>query len=195
MLRPCCARWMAVARPMPGVRPGDQGDGSVSRHRSDRPTARRTRTIWRCWRVVVRAASHPPQHLQGQVALSFTGLLRQPGAAGLSPAAGYMAPRGAPGRRGSDRPRGGRRAGLGHRGGVGLEGSISTWRIAARHGAGFESSQSGTVRALRVGRTSSQPAGVQSYDARHQQGRMLRGGGQERGPASPTAAGAPRRTR
>ena len=46
--------------------------------------------------VVVRAASRPPQHLLGQAALSFTGLLRQPGAAGLSPAAGYMAPRGAP---------------------------------------------------------------------------------------------------
>ncbi len=28
--------------------------------------------------VVVRAASHPPPHLQGQAALSFTGLLRQP---------------------------------------------------------------------------------------------------------------------
>lgn len=46
--------------------------------------------------VVVRAASHPPVHLHGQAALSFTGLLRQPGAAGLSPAAGYMTPRGAP---------------------------------------------------------------------------------------------------
>ena len=45
---------------------------------------------------VVRAASRPPQHLLGQAALSFTGLLRQPGAAGLAPAAGYMAPRGAP---------------------------------------------------------------------------------------------------
>ena len=46
--------------------------------------------------VVVRAASRPPLHLQGQAALSFTGLLRQPGAAGLSPAAGDTAPRGAP---------------------------------------------------------------------------------------------------
>ena len=45
--------------------------------------------------VVVRAASHPPERLFGQAALSFTGLLRQPGAAGLSPAAGYMAPHGA----------------------------------------------------------------------------------------------------
>jgi hypothetical protein len=57
---------------------------------------------------VVRAASHPPPHLWGQAALSFTGLLRQPGAAGLSPAAGYTAPRGARERRGtgpSPRPR------------------------------------------------------------------------------------------
>ena len=60
--------------------------------------------------VVVRAASRPPQHLLGQAALSFTGLLRQPGAAGLSPAAGYMAPRGAPGRRGTGRRPGWRRA-------------------------------------------------------------------------------------
>ena len=53
--------------------------------------------------VVVRAASHPPQRLQGQAALSFTGLLRQPGEVGLSPAPGYMAPRGAPGRCGTRR--------------------------------------------------------------------------------------------
>ena len=38
--------------------------------------------------VVVRAASRPPEHLLGQAALSFTGLLRQPGEAGLSPASG-----------------------------------------------------------------------------------------------------------
>ena len=46
--------------------------------------------------VVVRAASRPPLRLLGQAALSFTGLLRQPGEAGLSPASGYMAPHGAP---------------------------------------------------------------------------------------------------
>jgi len=45
--------------------------------------------------VVVRAASHPPERLFGQAALSFTGLLRQPGAAGLSPATGNRAPHGA----------------------------------------------------------------------------------------------------
>lgn len=44
----------------------------------------------------VRAASRPPPHLQGQAALSFTRLLRQPGGAGLSPAPADMAPRGAP---------------------------------------------------------------------------------------------------
>jgi hypothetical protein len=43
----------------------------------------------------VRAASRPPLHLQGQAALSFTGLLRQPSEAGLSPAPADMAPRGA----------------------------------------------------------------------------------------------------
>ena len=44
---------------------------------------------------VVRAAFRPPEHLLGQAALSFTGLLRQPGEAGLSPVSGYMAPHGA----------------------------------------------------------------------------------------------------
>ena len=59
---------------------------------------------------VVRAASHPPEHLLGQAALSFTGLLRQPGEAGLSPASGYTAPRGALSPGGTDRPPGWRRA-------------------------------------------------------------------------------------
>ena len=38
--------------------------------------------------VVVRAAFRPPEHLLAQAALSFTGLLRQPGEAGLSPVSG-----------------------------------------------------------------------------------------------------------
>jgi len=45
-----------------------------------------------------QGCSRPPLHLQDQAALSFTGLLRQPGEAGLSPPSGHMAPRGAPGR-------------------------------------------------------------------------------------------------
>jgi hypothetical protein len=44
---------------------------------------------------VVEAACRPPLHLQDQAASSFTGLLRQAGGAGLSPAPGYMAPHGA----------------------------------------------------------------------------------------------------
>jgi hypothetical protein len=46
--------------------------------------------------VVVRAACRPPLRFQGQAALSFTRLLRQPRGAGLSPAPVHMAPRGAP---------------------------------------------------------------------------------------------------
>ncbi len=38
--------------------------------------------------VFVRAASHPPERLLGQAALSFTGLLRQPDEVGLSPPSG-----------------------------------------------------------------------------------------------------------
>ena len=45
-----------------------------------------------------QGCSRPPLHLQDQAALSFTGLLRQPGEAGLSPPSGHMAPRGAPAR-------------------------------------------------------------------------------------------------
>jgi len=47
-----------------------------------------------------QGCSRPPLHLQDQAALSFTGLLRQPGEAGLSPPSGHMAPRGAPAPRG-----------------------------------------------------------------------------------------------
>src|SRR6266508_3645551 len=39
--------------------------------------------------VVVRAACHPPPHLRGQAALSFTGLLRQPGGGALSSPLGF----------------------------------------------------------------------------------------------------------
>ena len=45
--------------------------------------------------VVVRAASHPHLLIQGQAALSFTGLLRQAGGGVLPSPPGYMAPRGA----------------------------------------------------------------------------------------------------
>ena len=55
--------------------------------------------------VVVRAACRPPLHLQGQAALSFTRLLRQPGEAGLSPASAHTAPHGALPRRGTRRGR------------------------------------------------------------------------------------------
>jgi hypothetical protein len=45
--------------------------------------------------VVVRAAFRPSLRFQGQAALSFTGLLRQAGGAGLSLAHSYTEPRGA----------------------------------------------------------------------------------------------------
>lgn len=58
-----------------------------------RVSACRTRAVWQYRPVPSLSGTLPalPLRLQAQAALSFTGLLRQPGYAGLLPASGYMA--------------------------------------------------------------------------------------------------------
>ena len=58
---------------------------------------------------------------------------------------------------------------------------MTTWAIPSSHGAGFVASQAATALALRAGKNIDEgPAAVEVDDPRHQPGRMIHRGGQER---------------